>query len=90
MQCRLLAEADLTLKKAFQLIQGMEDAAKNAKEIQRENSTQQAAATNVVHSTDPKAKKLTSRVAGIWARAITKQCANTRQQNVISVTKWVT
>ena len=57
MQRRFLAEADLTLKKASQLIQGMEDAAKNAEEMQRENSTQQAAATNVVHSTDPKAKK---------------------------------
>ena len=36
----------------------MEAAAKNADEMQQENSTQQAAATNVVHSTDPKAKKL--------------------------------
>ena len=67
MQRRLLAEADLTLKKAFQLIQGMEAAAKNAEEMQRENSTQQAAAaTNVVHSTDPKAKKLScSRCLGM-------------------------
>ena len=36
----------------------MEAAAKNAEEMQQENSTQQAAATNVVYSTDPKAKKL--------------------------------
>ena len=56
-QRRLLAEADLTLKKAFQLIQGMEAAAKNAEEMQRENSIQQAA-TNVVRSADTKAKKL--------------------------------
>ena len=35
-QRRLLAEADLTLKKAFQLIQGMEAAAKNAEEMQRD------------------------------------------------------
>ena len=56
-QRRLLAEADLTLKKAFQLIQGMEAAAKNAEEMQRENSVQQAA-TNVVRSADTKAKKL--------------------------------
>ena len=47
MQHRLLAEADMTLKKAFQLIQGMKAAVKNADETQQENSTQQAAATNV-------------------------------------------
>ena len=58
MQRRLLAEADLSLKKAFQLIQGMEAAAKNAEEMRRENSIQQpAAATNVVHNTDAKTKK---------------------------------
>ena len=47
------------IKKAFQLIQGMEAAAKNAEEMQRENSIQQAAvATNVVHGADTKAEKL--------------------------------
>ena len=59
-QRRLLAEADLSLKKAFQLIQGMEAAAKNAEEMQRENSIQQAAAaaaTNVIHTTDAKTNK---------------------------------
>ena len=58
-QRRLLAEANLMLKKAFQLIQGMEAATKNAEEMQRENSIQQAAAaTNMVRSADAKAKKL--------------------------------
>ena len=58
-QRRLLAEADLTFKKEFQLIQGMKAAAKNAEEMQRENSIQQAAAaTNVVRSADTRTKKL--------------------------------
>ena len=38
MQDRLLAEADLTLKKAFDLIQGMEAADKNAQEMQKDNN----------------------------------------------------
>ena len=51
MQRRLLAEADLSLKKAFQLIQGTEAAAKNADEMQQENNcTQQKAAANAVTS----------------------------------------
>ena len=57
-QRRLLVEADLSLKKAFQLIQGMEAAAKNTEEMQREKSMQHAAAaTNVVHTTEAKTKK---------------------------------
>ena len=39
-QRRLRAEADLMLKKAFQLIQGKEAATKNAEEMQKENSIQ--------------------------------------------------
>ena len=38
MQCRLLAEADLTLKKAFDLIQGMVAADKNAQAMQEDNN----------------------------------------------------
>ena len=57
MQRRLLAEANLSLKKAFQLIQGMEAAAKHADKMQQENNcTQQTAAANLV--TDYKAKNL--------------------------------
>ena len=37
MQLRLLAEAYLSLKKAFELIQGMEAAAKDVQEIQQDN-----------------------------------------------------
>ena len=87
MERRLLAEADLSLKKAFQLIQGMEAAAKNADEMQQENNcTQQTAAANAV--TDFKVK--ISNVAGVWVQATAKQCANTRQQNAISATNWNT
>ena len=45
MQHRLLAEADLTLKKEFQLIKGMEAAHKNADEMQQENNCMQQPAT---------------------------------------------
>ena len=38
MQRRLLAEADFTLKKAFDLIQGMEEVDKNAQEMQKDNN----------------------------------------------------
>ena len=34
MQCRLLGETDLSLKKAFEITQAMEVAVKNAREIQ--------------------------------------------------------
>ena len=56
MQLRLLAEADLLLKKAFELIQGMEAAAKDVQEIQQDNkfTLQAAAATNAVTETTPK------------------------------------
>ena len=37
MQLRLLVEADLSLKKTFELIQGMEAAAKDVQEIQQDN-----------------------------------------------------
>ena len=58
MQRRLLAEADLSLKKAFELIQGMEAAAKNAEEMQQDSSTDGTlqASANVV--TDTKARRL--------------------------------
>ena len=56
MQLRLLTEADLSLKKAFKLIQGMEAAAKDVQEIQQDNkfTLQAAAATNAVTETMPK------------------------------------
>ena len=37
MQHRLLTEADLSLKKAFELIQGIEAAAKNTEEMQQDS-----------------------------------------------------
>ena len=62
MQRRLLTEADLTLKKAFDLIQGMEAADKNAQEMQKDNSF--ALHTTTVSET--RAKKLPcSRCLGI-------------------------
>ena len=62
MQHRLLAEADLTLKKAFDLIQGMEAADKNAQEMQKDNNF--SLHTTTVSET--KAKKLPcSRCLGI-------------------------
>ena len=64
MQLRLLVEADLSLKKAFKLIQGMEAAAKDVQEIQQDNkfTLQAAAATNAVTETTP--KKTCSRCLG--------------------------
>ena len=65
MQRRLLAEADLTLKKAFELIQGMEAANKHSQEMQQEDSVSPHSATaNSV--ADTKAKKFPcSRCLGI-------------------------
>ena len=56
MQLRLIAEADQSLKKAFELIQGMEAAARDVQEIQQNNkfALQTAAATNAVTETTPK------------------------------------
>ena len=59
---RLLAEADLTLKKAFDLIQGMEASDKNVQEMQKDNNF--ALYTTMVSET--KVKKLPcSRCLGI-------------------------
>jgi len=52
MQCRLLAESDLSLQKAFDLVQGMEAAAKNAKEIRIDsNATPVVEAANLITNT---------------------------------------
>ena len=84
MQRRFLAEADVTLKEAFDLIHGMEAADKNAQEMQKNNNF--ALHTTTVSET--KVKKLPcSRCLGI---AIALKRADSRQQSAISATNWVT
>jgi len=52
MQCRLLAESELSLQKVFDPVQGMEAAAKNAKEICADsNATPIVEAANLITNT---------------------------------------
>ena len=85
MQLRLIAEADQSLKQAFELIQGMEAAARDVQEIQQNNkfALQTAAATNAVTETTPKQLPCSR-------QATATQHLDTRQPSVTSAINWVT